>query len=100
MESGRRHRTGIGGAGNDGSEVNGAPTLGDVFTLEPVAGGVKLRRTNLGPFTFDAATERFQVNGLGGNDSLTANDGVGARTLLSVDGGTGADTVNGSEGRT
>jgi Ca2+-binding RTX toxin-like protein len=88
----------IGDAGNDGSEVNGAPTLGDVFTLEPVAGGVKLRRTNLGPFTFDAVTERFQVNGLGGNDSVTANDGVGAATLLSVDGGTGADTVNGSEG--
>jgi len=90
--------TAIGDAGNDGSEVNGAPTLGDVFTLEPAAGGVKLRRTNLGPFTFDAVTERFQVNGLGGNDSVTANDGVGAATLLSVDGGTGADTVTGSEG--
>ena len=88
-----------GDAGNDGSEVNGAPTLGDVFTLEPVAGGiVKLRRTNLGLFTFDAATERFQVNGLGGDDSVTANDGVGAATLLSVDGGTGVDTVNGSDG--
>jgi Ca2+-binding RTX toxin-like protein len=88
-----------GQAGNDGAEVNGAPTLGDVFTLEPVVGGaVKLRRTNLGPFTFDAATERFQVNGLGGNDSVTANDGVGAATLLSVDGGAGADTINGSEG--
>src|SRR5215211_7695449 len=91
--------TADGDAGNDGSEVNGAPTLGDVLTLEPVVGGtVKLRRTNLGPFTFDAATERFQVNGLGGNDSVTANDGVGAATLLSVDGGTGVDTVNGSEG--
>src|SRR5829696_2555209 len=87
-----------GDAGNDVAEVNGAPTLGDVFTLDPVAGGVKLRRTNLGPFTFDAATERFEVNGLGGNDSVTANDGVGAATLLSVDGGTGADTVNGSDG--
>ena len=88
-----------GDAGNDGAEVNGAPTLGDVFTLEPVAGGtVKLRRTNLGQFTFDAATERFQVNGLGGGDSVTANDGVGAFTLLSVDGGAGADTVKGSEG--
>src|SRR5215217_2353542 len=40
-----------GDAGNDGSEVNGAPTLGDVLTLEPVAGGfVELRRTNLGQF--------------------------------------------------
>jgi Ca2+-binding RTX toxin-like protein len=88
-----------GDAGNDGSEVNGAPTLGDVFTLEPVVGGiVKLRRTNLGPFTFDASTERFEVNGLGGDDSVTASDGVGALTLLSVDGGAGVDTVNGSEG--
>ncbi len=88
-----------GEAGNDVAEVNGAPTLGDVLTLEPVPGGaVKLRRTNLGPFTFDAVTERFEVNGLGGNDSITANDGVGALTLLSVDGGTGVDTVKGSEG--
>ena len=88
-----------GQAGNDGAEVNGAPTLGDTFTLEPVVGGtVKLRRTNLGPFTFDAVTERFAVNGLGGDDSVAASDGVGAFTLLSVDGGAGADTVNGSEG--
>src|SRR5215211_2779217 len=88
-----------GEAGNDGAEVNGAPTLGDVFTLDPVLGGtIKLRRTNLGPFTFDAATERFEVNGLGGNDSISAHDGVGALTLLSVDGGAGADTVTGSDG--
>jgi len=91
--------TADGQAGNDGSEVNGAATLGDAFTIDPVAGGtVQLRRSNLGLFTFDAATERFEVNGLGGDDSLTANNGVGAATLLSVDGGAGADTVNGSEG--
>ena len=91
--------TADGQAGNDGSEVNGAATLGDVFTIDPVAGGtVKLRRTNLGQFTFDAATERFEVNGLGGDDSVTANNGVGAATLLTVDGGAGVDTVNGSEG--
>ena len=89
---------GNGDAGNDGAEVNGAPTLGDVFTLDPINGAVKLTRTNLGPFTFDAATERFEVNGLGGNDSVTANNGVGALTLLTVDGGAGVDTVNGSDG--
>ena len=88
-----------GEAGNDGSEVNGSPTLGDAVTLEPVAGGtVELRRTNLGPFTFDAVTERFEVNGLGGDDTVTANNGVGALTLLSVDGGAGDDVVNGSDG--
>ena len=87
-----------GDAGNDASEVNGSATLGDVFTLEPNAGRVKFQRTNLVPFTIDAATERFEVNGLGGNDSVSANAGVGALTLLSVDGGAGADTVNGSDG--
>ena len=87
-----------GDVGNDTTEVNGSPTLGDTFTLEPNAGRVKFRRTNLVTFTLDASTERFQVNGLGGNDSTTANDGVGTLTLLSVDGGAGADTVSGSDG--
>jgi Ca2+-binding RTX toxin-like protein len=87
-----------GDAGNDGTEVNGAPATGDVFSLEPNAGRIKFQRANLKTFTLDASTERFQVNGLGGNDSLTANDGVGALTLLSVDGGAGVDTVSGSDG--
>ena len=87
-----------GGAGNDATEVNGSPTLGDMFTLEPNAGRITFQRLNLVPFTLDASTERFEVNGLGGDDSVTASDGVGAATLLSVDGGTGVDTVNGSEG--
>ena len=87
-----------GDAGNDTAEVNGSPTLGDAFTLAPESGGVKFQRTNLVPFTLDTATERFQVNGLGGNDSITAPDGVGALTLLSVDGGAGADTITGSDG--
>jgi Ca2+-binding RTX toxin-like protein len=87
-----------GDAGNDGVEVNGSPTLGDAFTLEPIAGGVRFRRLNLVAFTLDTATERFQVNGLGGNDFVEANDGVGALTLLSVDGGAGVDTVVGSDG--
>ncbi|MFL5895482.1 MAG: calcium-binding protein, partial [Thermoleophilaceae bacterium] len=87
-----------GDAGNDGTEVNGAPATGDVFSLAPNAARIKFERTNLKAFTLDASTERFQVNGLGGDDSLTAADGVGALTLLSVDGGAGADTVRGSDG--
>src|SRR5204863_8496157 len=59
---------------------------------------VKFQRTNLKAFTLETASEGIQVNGLGGDDSLTANAGVGAATLLSVDGGTGNDTVNGSDG--
>ena len=87
-----------GDAGNDVTEVNGSPTQSDAFTLEPIAGGVRFRSLNLDEFTVDTATERFQVNGLGGDDFVEAGDGVGALTLLSVDGGAGADTVFGSEG--
>jgi Ca2+-binding RTX toxin-like protein len=85
-----------GDAGNDATEVNGSPTLGDTFTIAPNAGRIKFQRTNLVPL--DAATERFEVNGLGGDDSVSASAGVGALTLLSVDGGAGADTVTGSDG--
>jgi len=89
-----------GGAGNDGVEVNGSPTLGDAFTIAPdaQAGRIVFKRTNLVPFTLQTTSERFQVNGLGGADSLASADGVGARTLLSVDGGAGDDTINGSDG--
>jgi Ca2+-binding RTX toxin-like protein len=87
-----------GEAGTDTAEVNGSSTLGDVFTLAPEPGGVKFQRTNLVPFTLDTATERFQVNGLGGSDSVSAADGVGALTLLTVDGGTGDDMISGSDG--
>jgi Ca2+-binding RTX toxin-like protein len=90
-----------GDAGNDTTEVNGNPTLGDAFTafmLSPDATRVTFQRTNLVPFTLDASTERFQVNGLGGDDSFSADAGVGALTLLAVDGGAGADTFSGSDG--
>ena len=89
-----------GGAGNDAAEVNGSPTLGDVFTIAPEAqpGRILFKRTNLVNFTLTTTTERFQVNGLGGDDSLTSVDGVGARTLLSVDGGAGNDVIKGTDG--
>ena len=87
-----------GDAGNDGVEVNGSTTLADTFTIDPNADRVKFQRTNLVPFTLNASAERFQVNGLGGNDSLSTSPGVGALTLLSVDGGAGDDTINGTDG--
>src|SRR6266511_645144 len=63
-----------GGVGNDGVEVNGSPTGGDVFTIAPEQqpGRIVFKRTNLVPFTLLTTTERFQVNGLGGADSLAS----------------------------
>ena len=93
-----------GGDGNDATEVNGAPTLGDSFTIDDNAGfdpngtSVLFRRTNLGQFTIQAVTERFEVNGLGGNDRLDVATGVERRTTLSADGGAGSDLLNGSDG--
>jgi Ca2+-binding RTX toxin-like protein len=89
-----------GGAGNDGVEVNGNPTLGDDFTIAPdaQAGRIVFKRTNLVNFTLQTTTERFAINGLGGADSLTSVDGVGARTLVSVDGGAGDDEIKGTDG--
>jgi Ca2+-binding RTX toxin-like protein len=43
-------------------------------------------------------TERFQVFGLGGDDSFVPAPGVSAATGLSIDGGDGADTILGSDG--
>src|SRR5204862_434863 len=82
-----------GDAGNDVTEVNGSATPGDVFTLDPNAGRVKFQRTNLVPFTLDAATERTQVNGLGGDDTITVGD-VGAY-LVTASGDAGNDTLTG-----
>jgi Ca2+-binding RTX toxin-like protein len=87
-----------GDAGIDCVEVNGSSTLSDTFTLAANAGRITFQRANLVPFTLDASAERFAVNGLGGNDSISASDGVGALTALSVDGGVGDDVVNGSDG--
>jgi Ca2+-binding RTX toxin-like protein len=87
-----------GDAGNDATEVNGNATLGDTFTIAVNAGRIQFKRTNLVNFTLDSSTERLEVNGLGGNDSLSSSDGVGALTLLSVDGGAGNDTLTGSDG--
>jgi Ca2+-binding RTX toxin-like protein len=89
-----------GGDGNDTAEVNGNATLGDAFAMasDQGAGQIKFQRTNLGLFTLHTTTEHFDVNGLGGDDSLSTSDGVGARTLLSVDGGSGNDTIGGSDG--
>src|SRR4051794_9941156 len=87
-----------GDAGNDTTQVNRPPTLGDALPIEPNAGRIEFRPITLGMFTLDASTEHFQVNGLGGNDSVTSSAGVGALTLLSVDGGAGDDTVTGSDG--
>jgi Ca2+-binding RTX toxin-like protein len=89
-----------GDAGNDGVEVNGAATAGDAFLVQPgpVAGRVRFDRTNLGPFNLDILAERLEVNGNGGDDSMSTTGALSALILMTLSGGTGIDTITGGDG--
>ncbi|HYM57947.1 MAG TPA: calcium-binding protein, partial [Solirubrobacteraceae bacterium] len=84
--------------GNDEVEVNGAPTAGDVFTVNPAGARVAFARTNLGAFTLDVSTERMTLNGLGGGDTMTGAGGLAPLILIAFNGGAGADTLTGGDG--
>jgi Ca2+-binding RTX toxin-like protein len=85
-----------GEAGLDEVEVNGAAGAGDAFEIAPNGQRVKFDRTNLGPFTLDIATsETFEINGLGGDDTLLVKPGV--PMAVQADGGDGNDNLKGAE---
>ncbi|MBE9102099.1 calcium-binding protein [Vacuolonema iberomarrocanum] len=85
-----------GGSGFDTTEVNGADGAGDEFDLAEVNGQAIFNRLNLGPFTLtNERIEQFEINGLGGDDSLTVGDlteSAVKRVLFS--GGEGNDTLD------
>jgi Ca2+-binding RTX toxin-like protein len=88
-----------GGKGWDVAEVNGADGPGDVFEIAADGERVDFARTNLGPFTLDiGTTERLEVNGQGGDDVITAGDGLGGLVKLRLDGGDGKDEITGGDG--
>jgi len=95
----------VGGAGTDEVEVNGAPTLGDIFVARPDAaepGAVVFERSNLVKFEIDLQAERLTVNGLGGSDSFqpdpNAPTGLNGLTSLTLNGGSAADMLAGGDG--
>ena len=95
----------IGGAGVDEVEVNGAPTVGDVFTARPdpaVPGAVLFERTNLVKFEIEVQAERLTVNGLGGVDQFfpdpAAPAGLVGLTALTLNGGSAGDRLDGGDG--
>ena len=66
-----------GGEGYDVAEVNGSDTDGDEFTIAANGHRVAFDRVNLVPFSLDiGTTERLEVNGQGGDDTITAGDGL------------------------
>ena len=91
-----------GGNGWDIAEVNGSSTSGDEFLLEANGERAQFDRLNLGPFTLDVDdAEKFEINGGGGDDSITINDLTGTDVeKVVVTGGEGNDTVDASNSST
>ncbi|MGF1513021.1 MAG: calcium-binding protein, partial [Elainellaceae cyanobacterium] len=80
------------------TQVNGADAAGDEFDLAQVDGQAIFNRLNLGLFTLtNENIEQFEINGQGGDDSLTVGDLTGSTVERVVfSGGEGDDFLNAS----
>ena len=78
--------------GVDRVETNLA-AAGDQSTLKMENGRLRYDRLNLVPFNLSITAEVFELNGLGGDDTLTTTPDV--VTPLVIDAGAGNDTIQG-----
>jgi Ca2+-binding RTX toxin-like protein len=88
-----------GGAGYDTTIFEGSVDLGDELTLEADGDLAIFQRVNLVPVTLDVDdTEKFEVSGLGGNDSLIVKDLAGTDVeKLFFNGNEGDDSLDASK---
>jgi Ca2+-binding RTX toxin-like protein len=87
-----------GGDGNDTVEVNGGNGA-ETFTVTANGTRVRFDRTTPAPFNIDiGTTENLVLNANGGDDVITAGNGLAGLIQLSLDGGTGNDTITGGDG--
>jgi Ca2+-binding RTX toxin-like protein len=87
-----------GGDGNDTAEVNGGNGA-EVFTITPNGTRVRFDRTSPAPFSLDiGTTENLVLNANGGDDVITASNGLAGLIQLTLDGGAGNDTITGGDG--
>jgi Ca2+-binding RTX toxin-like protein len=87
-----------GGDGNDTAEVNGGNGA-ETFTI--VANGTRVRfdRVSPAPFSLDiGTTENLVLHANGGDDVITAGNGLASLINLTLDGGAGNDTITGGDG--
>ncbi|MEL7407058.1 MAG: calcium-binding protein, partial [Cyanobacteria bacterium J06558_2] len=85
--------------GYDITEVNGALEAGDDFELRANGHRTEFERLNLGNFVLDVDNvEQFEINGGGGDDTLTVQDLTGTDVQqVFFSGGEGNDTFDASQ---
>ena len=87
-----------GGDGNDTAEVNGGNGA-ENFTITPNGTRVRFDRISPAPFFLDiGTTENIVVNANGGDDVITASNGLATLVHLTIDGGDGNDRITGGDG--
>ena len=87
-----------GGDGTDTAEVNGGNGA-ETFTITANGTRVSFDRVTPAPFHIDiGTTENLVVNANGGDDTITAGNGLASLIKLTVDGGAGNDTITGGDG--
>jgi Ca2+-binding RTX toxin-like protein len=87
-----------GGDGIDTAEVNGGNGA-ETFTITANGDRVRFDRISPAPFTIDiGTTENLVLNAGGGDDVITAGNGLAGHIHLTLNGGAGNDTITGSDG--
>ena len=87
-----------GGDGNDTAEVNGGNGA-ETFTITANGSRVRFDRVSPAPFSLDiGTTENLVLHANGGDDVITAGNGLASLISLTLDGGAGNDTITGGDG--
>jgi Ca2+-binding RTX toxin-like protein len=87
-----------GGAGDDIALVNGGAGA-ETFAITPNGTRVRFDRVTPAPFSLDiGTTESLVLHAGGGDDVITAGNGLASLISLTLDGGDGADTITGGDG--
>ncbi|GKQ54703.1 calcium-binding protein [Bradyrhizobium sp. Ce-3] len=87
-----------GGAGTDTAMIDGEDT-GETFVIAANGTHVSVNRTSPDPFSVDiSTTENLVLHAGGGDDVITAGNGLAALISLTLDGGDGNDTITGGDG--
>ena len=87
-----------GGDGTDTAEVNGGNGA-EIFSITPNGTRVRFDRLSPAPFSLDiGTTENLVLNANGGDDVITASNGLAGLIKLTLDGGAGNDTITGGDG--